>query len=167
MKLTDEILKQFVLKTLKEAKESKSKPIANVKKSSVSEKGTEGSDSKGAKVTVKPSSKTGGKQAKPNFKEKTTPPPASAGDPFTEVAKDNAGAKFDKAPKQAAKVEKIGTKGKAVNSKTGSQKGTFKAKATKPEAVKRIAKPAFTMKESYSKSDLAKFIYEQAKKSIK
>lgn len=164
MKLTDAILKKIVLQTLKEAKE---KPIANVKTSSVSEKGTKGSDSKGAKVSVKASGNAEKKQPTPNFKQKTTQPAAKTGDPFTEVAKDDAGDKFDKAPKQAAKVEKIATKGKAVNSKTGSQKGSFKAKATKPDEVKRIAKPAFTMKESYSKKDLAKFIYEQAKKSLK
>ena len=165
MKLTDEILKEFVLKTLKEAKQTKSKPIANVKTSSASEKGTQGSDSKGAKVLVKPSSKKSAKQAKPNFKEKTTSPKASTGDPFDELAKEGAGKKLDKAPKMDAKVSITGTK--SVDKKTGANTGKFSKKAPAEKKDKPIAKPAFTMKESYSKKDLVKFIYEQAKKSIK
>jgi len=147
MKLTDDILKKLVIQTLNEAKKS--------------EKG------KGALVSVKAAHKPTKEQVKPTFKKKTTAPKNSTSDPFIEKAKEDALDKFDKAPKTAAKVEKIATKGKSVDSKTGAQKGSFKAKATKPEEPKRIAKPAFVVKESYSKSDLAKFIYEQAKKSLK
>ena len=142
MKLTDSILKEFVLKTLKEAKEGK-----------------------GALVSVKAGKKPTEKQVKPTFKKKTSAPAVSVGEPFTEKAKENALDKFDKAPKTDAKVSITGTK--SIDSKTGANKGTFSKKAPKEKKDKPIAKAAFTMKESYSKKDLAKFIYEQAKKSLK
>ena len=143
MKLTDALLKEFVLKTLNEAKQKK-----------------------GALVSVKPSSKTTEKQAKPAFKTKSNAKaPEKAGDPFVEPAKEDALDKFDKAPKTDAKVSITGTK--AVNKKTGANKGSFSKKAPTEKKDKPIAKAAFTMKESYSKKDLAKFIYEEAKKSLK
>ena len=145
MKLTDTILKELVLKTLKEAKESNGK--------------------KGALVSVKAGKKPTTVQVKPTFKKKTTAPKVSASDPFDIKAKDNALDKFDKAPKTAAKVSITGTK--SINKTTGANKGTFSKTAPKEKKDKPIAKPAFVVKESYSKKDLAKFIYEQAKKSLK
>lgn len=138
MKLTDEILKKLVLETLKE---------------------------NGALVSVKAARKPTKEQVPPTFEKKKGAPAKGASDPFTEKAKENAGDKLDKAPKQAVKTSIVGKK--SINKTTGAHTGTFKKTAPAAKKVERIAKPAFEMKESYSKTDLAKFIYEQAKKSLK
>lgn len=137
MKLTGEYLKQLVIEALEK-------------------------DS--ALVSVKAGSKTKTGQAKTAFKEKTNNPKVSVSEPFVEKVKEDAVEKLDKVHDKKTKTFVTGGK-KAP--KKEQAKPQIKEKAPKIEDVKRIAKAEFELKESYTKKELAKLIYEEAKKMIK
>jgi len=136
MKLTNEYLKQLVMETL---------------------------EKEGTLVSVKAGAKTKTGQAKPSFKEKENNPKISVSEPFVEKTKDDAVEKLDK---EHDKKTKTFVSGGTKTPKKDQPTPQIKEKAPKPEEDKRIAKAEFELKESYSKKDLAKFIYEEAKKML-
>lgn len=137
MKLTNEYLKQLVIETLE--KES-------------------------ALISVKPGSKTKTGQAKPSFKEKENNPKISVSEPFVEKVKEGA---VDKLDKENDKKTKTFVTGGTKAPKKDQTKLEVKEKAPKPVDVKRIAKSEFELKESYTKKELARFVYEEAKRLTK
>ncbi len=137
MKLTNEYLKQLVLETLEQ---------------------------ESTLVSVKPGSKTKTGQAKPSFKEKENNPKVSVSEPFVEKVKEGA---VDKLDKEHDKKTKTFVTGGTKAPKKDQPKPEIKEKAPKQAEVKRIAKSEFELKESYTKKELAKFVYEEAKRLIK
>jgi hypothetical protein len=137
MKLTNEYLKQLVMETIEQ---------------------------ESALVSVKAGSKTKTGQAKPSFKQKENNPKVSVSEPFVEKAKEDA---VDKLDKEHDKKTKTFVSGGTKAPKKDQPKPEVKEKAPKPADVKRIAKAEFELKESYTKKELAKLIYEEAKKLIK
>lgn len=136
MKLTNEYLKQLVMEALEQ---------------------------ESALVSVKAGSKTKTGQAKPAFKEKDNNPKVYVSEPFVEKVKEDAVEKLDK---EHDKKTKTFVSGGTKAPKKDQPKPEVKEKAPEPEKVKRIAKAEFELKESYTKKDLAKLIYEEAKKIV-
>jgi len=136
MKLTNEYLKQLVMETLEQ---------------------------EGTLVSVKAGTKTKTGQAKPSFKEKENNPKISVSEPFVEKTKEDAVEKLDK---EHDKKTKTFVSGGTKAPKKDQPTPQIKEKAPKQTEDKRIAKAEFELKESYSKKDLAKFIYEEAKKML-
>lgn len=136
MKLTNEYLKQLVMEALEE---------------------------EGALVSVKAGAKSKTGQAKPSFKEKDNNPAVKLSEPFTEKVKEDAVEKLDK---EHDKKTKTFVTGGTKAPKKDQPTPQIKEKAPKPTEDKRIAKAEFELKESYSKKDLAKLIYEEAKKIV-
>lgn len=137
MKLTKQFLKQLVMETM---------------------------EKEGALVSVKPGVKTKTGQAKPSFKEKDKNPVVKSSEPFVEKAKEDA---LDKMDKEHDKEVKTFVSGGEKAPKKEQTKPQVSKKAPKSEEIKkRIAKAEFELKESYTKKELTKLIYEEAKKLV-